>query len=449
MENVLVPAPMHVAMIEPMRIRPARRIRGKVSVPGDKSISHRAAILAALANGSSTITNFASGADCAATIECLKKLGVAISKGKEGLLIQGVGRRGLRPATATLDCGNSGSTMRMLAGVLAGQNFKSTLIGDESLSSRPMTRIIEPLESMGAVVQSKEGKPPLTITGSDSLTGLAYELPVASAQVKSSILLAGLSAHGLTEVTESLKGTRDHTERMLEWFGVPLSTRAERETKTVGFAGPVDLSARDISVPGDISSAAYFVAAAGSLQTSDLIVADVSLNPTRTGFFEVFGSLGLDVQVTGVHEECNEPIGNIHVTGKLKSVETPINLSGSAISQTIDELPLLAVMGSQTRGGIEIRDAEELRLKESDRIAATAKNLRAMGVPVKEFDDGMKVSPARLRGARIESHGDHRIVMAFTIAALLAEGESEIDETNCVGVSFPEFFETLESVVER
>ena len=440
---------MHVAMIVPMRIRPARRIRGKVSVPGDKSISHRAAIIAALANGSSTVTNFATGADCTATIECLKKLGVTIIRNSDGLVIQGVGRQGLRPATGPLNCGNSGSTMRMLAGVLAGQNFKSTLIGDESLSRRPMTRIIEPLESMGAVVQSNEGKPPLTITGSDSLTGIAYELAVASAQVKSSILLAGLNANGLTEVTESLKGTRDHTERMLEWFGAPLSRRTEEETKTVGFAGPVDLLARDIHVPGDISSAAYFVAAAGSLPTSDLTVGNVSLNPTRTSFFEVFGSLGLEVQVTDVREESNEPIGSIQVTGNLRSIETPIILSGSDVSQTIDELPLLAVLGSQTRGGIEIRDAEELRLKESDRIAATARNLRAMGVPVKEFDDGMKISPAKLRGARIESYGDHRIVMAFAIAALLAEGESEIDGTECVAVSFPEFFEILESVVER
>ncbi len=431
-----------------MRIRPARRIRGKVSVPGDKSISHRAAIIAALASGSSTITNFASGADCAATLECLKKLSVSIIKNSDGLLIQGVGRQGLRPASGPLDCGNSGSTMRMLAGVLAGQNFKSTLIGDESLCRRPMTRVIEPLESMGAVVQSNEGKPPLTITGSDSLTGIAYELTIASAQVKSSILLAGLNANGLTEVTESLKGTRDHTERMLEWFGVPLSRRTE-ETKTVGFAGPVDLLARDINVPGDISSAAYFVAAAGSLPTSDLTVGDVSLNPTRTSFFEVFGSLGLDAQVTDVREESNEPIGSIQVTGNLRSIETPITLSGAAVSQTIDELPLLAVLGSQTRGGIEIRDAEELRLKESDRIAATARNLRAMGVPVKEFDDGMKISPAKLQGGRIESYGDHRIVMAFAIAALLAEGESEIEGTECVAVSFPEFFETLESVVER
>lgn len=432
-----------------MRIKPAIRLNGKVSVPGDKSISHRAAIFAALASGSSTITNFSSGADCRATIECLKKLGVAIMKRKKELLIQGVGRQGLRRATEPLNCGNSGSTMRMLAGVLAGQSFKSSLIGDESLSRRPMTRIIEPLESMGAVVQSNEGKPPLTITGSDSLRGIAYELTVASAQVKSSILLAGLNARGLTEVTESLKGTRDHTERILEWFGVPLSQRTAGETKTVGFAGPVDLSAKDINVPGDISSAAYFVAAAGSLPTSALTVADVSLNPTRTSFLEVFGSLGLDVQVTDLREESNEPLGSIRVAEAPKPIETPITLSGSAVSQTIDELPLLAVLGSQTLGGIEIRDAEELRLKESDRISATAKNLRAMGVPVKEFDDGMKVSPAKLHGARIESYGDHRIVMAFAIAALLAEGESEIDETDCVAVSFPEFFKILEEIVER
>jgi 3-phosphoshikimate 1-carboxyvinyltransferase len=311
-----------------------------------------------------------------------------------------------------------------------------------------MTRIIEPLEAMGAIVQSNAGKPPVTIVGCPSLKGTAYKLPVASAQVKSAILLAGLNAKGRTEITESLPGTRDHTERMLEWFGVPLSKRSDPETKTIGFDGPVDFSARDLQIPGDISSAAFFIAAAGLLPTSDLAITDVSLNPTRTAFLDVFKRSDLDVQVTNLREVSNEPIGDIRVRGERRGTGSPISLSGAAIPQMIDELPLLAVLGSQT-GGIEIRDAEELRLKESDRIAATAENLRAMGVTVKEFDDGMSVSPAKLRGASLKSHDDHRIAMAFSIAALLAEGESELDETDCVAVSFPQFFETLEAIVER
>ena len=432
-----------------MRIAPARRIRGKVSLPGDKSISHRAAIIAALASGISHITNFSTGADCAATIAGLRSLGVSIVEKNKNLVIAGAGRQGLRPSPAPLACSNSGSTMRMLAGVLAAQDFKSILVGDASLSRRPMTRIIDPLAAMGAIVTSKDGTSPLTIIGSPLLKGIAYELPVASAQVKSSILLAALNAKGRTEITESLPGTRDHTERMLEWFGVPVSKRFDGGTKTIGLDGPVVLLAKDICVPGDISSAAYLLAAAGSIAGSALTVADICLNPTRTSFLEVFKTIGLESQVTNVREVSNEPIGSIEVTGKRKSNESPIRLSGAASAQTIDELPLLAVLGSQTLGGIEIRDAEELRLKESDRISATANNLRAMGVPVKEFDDGMRISSAKLRGARIKSYGDHRITMAFTVAALLAESESEIDDTDCVAVSFPEFFETLEAIVEH
>lgn len=432
-----------------MRIRPARRIKGQVRVPGDKSISHRAAIISALAHGTSKISSFATGADCAATVACLRALGVAITAADGNLIVHGVGRHGFKRSEKPLDCGNSGSTMRLLAGVLAGQNFTSTLVGDDSLSTRPMRRIVAPLEAMGATVQSHAGKPPLTIIGSASLKAIAYELPVSSAQVKSCVLLAALNAAGVTRVSESSVKSRDHTERMLQWFGAGLSQQDTGGTYVVSLDGPQTLAARDISIPGDISSAAYFVAAAGLLSNSDLVIDNVGLNPTRIAFLSVFESLGLTVETKNVREESNEPLGSIQVAGRQLPLQSQITLSGSNSAQVIDELPLLAVLGSQTPGGIEIRDAEELRLKESDRIAATVKNLRAMGAKVKEFDDGMSVNPAQLKGAHLESKGDHRIAMAFTVAALIAAGDSEIDGAECVRVSFPDFFEVLESIVER
>lgn len=438
-----------IDMITRMRIRPARRIRGRLSVPGDKSISHRAAIFASLANGTSTITNFATGADCAATVSCLKALGVAIAAEGHKLIVQGRGRNGLKPAAHPLNCGNSASTMRLLAGVLAGQDFFTTLIGDESLSARPMMRIIEPLQAMGATVNSNNGQPPLTINGTNSLTGIVHELPVRSAQVKSCILLAGLNAAGLTKVSEPLPQSRDHTERMMQWFGGSVSTESISERQVIKLEGPLKLDARDFTIPGDISSAAYFVAAAGLLPNSDLTIENVGLNPTRMAFLSTCEHLGLTIEVELLSEECNEPRGRIHISGQREQHSSATTLSGSAIAPLIDELPLLAILGSQTFGGIEIRDAEELRLKESDRIATTVRNLRAMGATVKEFDDGMIVNPAQLRAARIETEGDHRIAMAFAIAALLAEGESEIADHDCVDVSYPGFFEALESIVER
>lgn len=452
MENVfgrlLTSAAWRVRMTS-MRIRPARRIVGRVSLPGDKSISHRAAIIAALAKGTSLISNFATGADCAATVACLKALGVVVSETDAGLAVHGVGRNGLTPPATPLDCGNSGTTMRLLAGVLAGQNFTSTLIGDESLSGRPMKRVIEPLEAMGATVNSTDGQPPLTIAGSGSLKGIEYELPIASAQVKSCILMGALNASGHTQVRETVNKSRDHTERMLQQFEAPVTIKASAEMYSTTVAGPVDLQAHHVDVPGDISSAAYFIAAAALLGDSDLRVENVGLNQTRTGFLQTFISVGLDVRISNEREECKEPRGTIQVIGKRPSRSLETSRSGPAMAQLIDELPLLAVLGSQTPGGIEIRDAEELRLKESDRISATVKNLRAMGATVREFDDGMLVSPGQLRGARIESCGDHRIAMAFTIAALIADGESELVDSTCVGVSFPDFFDLLESIVER
>ena len=433
-----------------MKITPARRINGRVQVPGDKSISHRAAIIAALANGVSRITNFSPSEDCAATLSCLRKLGVSIQAEGSSVIVQGAGGSGLRAANEALYCGNSGSTMRMLAGVLAGQDFSTTLTGDDSLTSRPMQRIIEPLQLMGAELGSKNGKPPLTVKGCKPLKPIRYELPVASAQVKSCVLLAGLSAQGRTGVIEREK-TRDHTERMLKWFGVPIERGIEG---AISIDGPVSFAARDVTVPGDISSAAFLIAAAALLPESSLEVEDVGLNPTRGTFVSMLGSLGVVIEIIDWREECNEPAGRVRVKEKIGTdPPSPVDstlVRGNLIARLIDELPLLAVVGTQMPGGIEIRDAAELRRKESDRISTTVKNLRAMGAEVEEFEDGLAVhGRTQLRGAMIDSYGDHRIAMAFAVAALTATGDSEIAGAECVSVSFPNFFTVLESLIER
>jgi 3-phosphoshikimate 1-carboxyvinyltransferase len=437
-------------------VRPAKRISGSISVSGDKSISHRAAMIAAIAAGTSHLRNYSTSADCAATISCLETLGVQVEQDGHEVIIHGVGLNGFAGPEGELDCGNSGTTMRLLAGILAGQNFVSTLTGDESLRSRPMQRIIEPLELMGAEISSNNGRAPLRIHGGRRLQAIDYELLTASAQVKSCILLAGLHADGKTTVVEN-EITRDHTERMLEWFGANIETgKPEREPETARFAsiaGPAQLTARDISIPGDISSAAYFIAAAILLPQSSLEISDVGLNPTRTSFLDQLRLMGLAIEIRNQRDDCDEPRGEISVGGETSSIghhQKQITVNGALIPQLIDELPLLAVVGSQLEGGIEIRDAKELRVKESDRIAATVAGLRAMGCEVDEFHDGLRVNrPTKLRGARIDSHGDHRIAMSFAVAGLVAEGETDIAGSDCVAVSFPEFFDLLKSVVEE
>lgn len=429
-----------------MRLTPAKKLSGRITLPGDKSISHRAALIAALASGSSEIHNFSTAADCASTLSCLQQLGVAVEV-TDGVL-RFAGNQTLQAPTASLDCGNSGSTMRILAGILAGQNFSAELTGDQSLSSRPMRRIIEPLESMGAKIKSTDGKPPLQIHGTDQLTPITYQVPVASAQVKSAILFAALFANGRTTVIEK-SPTRDHTERLFNGFGVPVSTN---DDLSITIDGPARFTGGAITIPGDVSSAAYFVAAAMLLPGSELTIEATGLNPTRAAFLQVLSSWGADISTTDLHEERNEPIGTIHVRGGLRSTASDEDrvLSGAMIPSLIDELPLLAVVGTQVPGGIQIRDAEELRLKESDRLLATAENLRAMGAKVEEFDDGIAVSgPTELRSAKIDSFGDHRIAMAFSVAALLADRETEILDSECVAISFPEFFGLLNSLAER
>lgn len=464
-----------------MRIASARRLRGRVHLPGDKSISHRAAIIAALASGGRTrIDNFATSADCASTLACLAQLGVGVSREGNVVLIEGSGGMAgggarssferLRAPARPLDCGNSGSTMRMLAGALAGQDFASTLTGDDSLRTRPMRRIIEPLSQMGARISSDDGgRAPLRIEGRRPLQSIRYEMPVASAQVKSAVLLAGLHATGRTSVVERFAATRDHTERMLRWFGVTVEIEPENGdggdkrdepdgkfdtvqtgARVISVEGGATFEARDFRVPGDISSAAFLLAAATLLPGSELEIEGVGLNPTRAQIVETMRELGASIDVADTREECNEEVGNLYVRGGALAPACGNRLSGSVIAELIDELPVLAVVGSQVEGGLEIREASELRVKESDRIAATVKNLRAMGAEVEEFADGLAVKGAtRLRGARLDAHGDHRIAMAFSVAALVAEGASEIVGAECVAVSFPEFFRLLESVIER
>jgi 3-phosphoshikimate 1-carboxyvinyltransferase len=424
-------------------------------LPGDKSISHRAALIAALANGRSYISNFSTSRDCASTLACLTKLGVSIEREGNDISVVGAGNRGLQASTEPLDCGNSASTMRMLAGMLVGQNFDSILTGDESLRSRPMKRIIEPLEMMGAQILSDGGNPPLIIKANTSLEAIRYNLPVASAQVKSAVLFAGLRARGRTEVIETLGITRDHTERMLNWFGAPVERRASTNgLRTITIDGPAPFDGSDIEIPGDISSAAFLVAAAALLPGSELEINGIGLNPTRTQFLLTFRSLGLEIDIALLNEKCGEPVGSIRISGRPNPEPAQPGksnlLRGALISQLIDELPLLAVVGTQVPGGIEIRDASELRFKETDRISATVKNLRAMGAEVVEFEDGLAVAGmAQLRGAKLDAVADHRIAMAFMIAALLADGDSEITGAESVEVSFPEFFDLLESVVQR
>lgn len=424
-------------------------------MPGDKSISHRAAMISALAKGQTYIENFSSSADCIATLACLQRLGVEIERAGNNVTIIGEGIAGLRQPPDALDCGNSGTTMRLLAGIVAGKDFTTRLVGDDSLSARPMGRIIDPLQRLGAVVTATEGHAPLEIKGREPLWPLSYDLPLASAQVKSCVLLAGLLADGKTEVIERTP-TRDHTERMLRYFGVQVGFESlEGEPGyRLSVQGPARFTAMDrLEIPGDISTAAFFMAGAAVLPGSELFLENVGLNSTRVQIVELLRKAGAAVEITAQAEVSNEPVGTIRIIGPttrtpLKPALGPLVLSGPVIAQLIDELPILAVLGTQIEGGLSIRDAAELRLKESDRIAATVRGLRAMGAVVEEFPDGLTVTgPVALKAARIDAHRDHRIAMAFGIAALWAEGETEIDGAeDCISVSCPDFFELLASV---
>lgn len=440
-----------------MKIKPAAKISGEIYLPGDKSISHRAAIFSALAGGESKIENFSTAADCAATLECLRDLGVEIKREHSTVFIKGVGKNGFHKPEKALDCGNSGTTVRLLAGVLAGQNFKSVLTGDESLSVRPMKRIITPLELMGAKIESENNCLPLKIHGKNPLVSIEYEMPVASAQVKSCVLLAGLNAQGITRVqSPRTKATnpssRNHTEIMLKNLGAKIEedflADGEDFIHQVSISGESLLTARDFFVPSDISSAAFFVAASVCLKNSELVIKNVGLNPTRTAFLDVLKRFGARIEVLNEKENGGEFIGDLHVFGKNEIKPEDNYVGGEIIANLIDEVPVLAVFGTQISGGLEIRDAGELRVKESDRIRAVVENLKKMNAPVEEFPDGFRVKQSALKGAKINSYGDHRIAMAFSIAALLAVGETEIIGAESAHVSFPEFFRTLREITK-
>jgi len=424
-------------------VRPAHNVRGSVSLPGDKSISHRYAMLAAIAEGPSRLNNYSTGADCASTLRCLRSLGVTWESkdgGDNVIDVQGSGLL-LTAPSQPLDCGNSGSTIRMLSGIVAGQNFSSEMAGDESLSRRPMERVITPLTAMGAQIASQNGRPPLRITGA-RLKGIHYQMPIASAQVKTCLLFAGLLAEGETRVEEPLR-TRDHGELALRAFGAHL----ERKGNEVRIRGGQRLRGIEARVPGDLSSAAFFLCAAALFPGSQLTVTNLLMNPTRARLLDILVQMGLRISVTQLEEVHGELVGTLQVEGgRLKAA----TIRGADTAALIDEIPVLAAIAPYTEQGIEVRDAEELRVKESDRIASIATNLRAMGAQVEEQKDGMKIPGGQsLRGAELESFGDHRIAMAFSIAALRARGETLIRGSECAAISYPAFFSALEELIER
>lgn len=419
-------------------IKPARALEGIITVPGDKSISHRALILAAMADGESSIYGLSDARDVTSTRRCLQDLGIKISVTKKRVIVHGKGKYGFQAAKKILDAGNSGTSIRLLAGVVAAQPFVTTLTGDESLRQRPMRRVIEPLEQMGAQIESDGYKAPLVIHGG-VLHSIDYASTIASAQVKSCILLAGLYANGTTRVTEP-SPSRDHTERMLEAFGV----KAQFSQGGAGVKGPADLHACDIQVPGDLSSAAFFLVAASLLATSEITVRQVSINPTRMGIHDALLAMGASIQKSPESLLQGEPRADLTArSSRLHSA----TLAGSMIPRIIDEIPVLAVAATQAHGTTVIRDAGELRLKESDRITATTRNLAAMGANVRETKDGMVITgPTPLHGAEIESYQDHRIAMAFAIAGLIAEGETLIKDGDCTDISFPAFYGLVDQV---
>jgi 3-phosphoshikimate 1-carboxyvinyltransferase len=424
-------------------VRPARGVQGVVRIPGDKSISHRYAMLAAIAEGTSRFHNFSAARDCASTLDCVAALGCEWKRLEEDLAVevQGVGSR-LKSPAHVLDCGNSGSTMRMLSGILAGQPFESNLCGDDSLSRRPMARIITPLADMGAKITSSEGgRPPLNIQGG-RLKAIHYKPEVASAQVKSCVLFAGLFADGETVIEEPIR-TRDHGEIALRAFGAEV----ERVGNVSRIKGGQQLRAIEAHVPGDLSSAAFFLCAAALFPGSQITLPGILMNPTRARLLDILMQMGLKISVTHLEEHQGELVGSLEARG---AAWTGALVAGADTAALIDEIPVLAAVAPYSSGGLEVRDGKELRVKESDRIAAVAANLRKMGAEIEERPDGMRIPGGqRLRGAEVDSFGDHRIAMAFAVAALRAEGETTILGADAAGVSYPTFFEELESVSGR
>jgi len=412
-------------------IHPARNLLGTLRLPGDKSISHRYALLSAMSKGSSRFKNFSTGADCASSLDCMRQLGAKVTRSGDTVEVEGCAGT-LTPPGGLLDCGNSGSTMRMF-----------TLEGDASLNRRPMERVRKPLLEMGASIHLRDGHAPIEIQGA-KLHGIAYRTPVPSAQVKTALLFAGLQAAGTTTVTEAVR-TRDHGELALRAFGAEV----QRTTDSVTIAGGQKLHGIEATVPGDMSSAAFFLCAAALFPESSLVFDQLGMNPTRATLLDVLTALGAKIHVLNLEENQGELIGSVQLTAPSQGLGST-EIRGALAAQLIDELPVLAAIGPYTRGGIRIRDARELRVKESDRIALVARNLRAMGAEVEEFEDGLDVPGGqRLHGAVVDSDGDHRIAMAFAVAALRAEGDTLIQGADAAAISFPEFFALLDQVTER
>ncbi|MBR5578227.1 MAG: 3-phosphoshikimate 1-carboxyvinyltransferase [Lachnospiraceae bacterium] len=417
-------------------------LRGEIEIPGDKSISHRAVMFGSLAKGTTEITNFLQGADCLSTISCFEKMGIAIENKNNTVTVHGKGLHGLLPPSEILDCGNSGTTLRLMSGILSGQGFSSVVTGDSSIQKRPMKRIMEPLQNMGASITSMKGNncAPLQIRGCQ-LHGFHYHSPIASAQVKSALLLAGLYAEGCTSVTEPYI-SRNHSELMLRSFGADLTT--QHTTVTIQ-PNPL-LTGQKIQVPGDISSAAYFIAAALLVPGSQVLLKNVGINPTRDGILQVALKMGANITLQNERYQNGEKTADLLVSySELKGT----TIEGEIIPTLIDEIPIIAIMAAMAQGTTIIRDASELRVKESDRIQLITENLAAMGAKIEATDDGMIIEGGYpLQGAVISTHKDHRIAMSFTIASLLAKGETTIVDRDCVAISFPDFYEKLASLSE-
>ncbi len=421
------------------KLEPGGALTGRIRVPGDKSISHRSIMLGSIAEGITRVSGFLEGEDALATMNVFRAFGVRIDGPERGdVMVHGVGMRGLKAPHKMLDCGNSGTSMRLLCGLLAGQNFDCALTGDDSLRQRPMQRIAEPLGQMRAeIVTAEGGRPPLKITGVANMRGIEYRLPIASAQVKSALLLAGLYARGKTCVTEPAP-TRDHTERMLAAFGYPV----ERNGGTVCVTGGGKLTATSIDVPADISSAAFFMVGASIAPGSDVTLEHVGVNPTRTGAIDILRLMGANIELINQRQAGGEPVADIRVRhAELRGIEIPVEL----VPLAIDEFPVLFVAAANARGVTVLRGAEELRVKESDRIQVMADGLRALGIGAEPAADGMRVTGARYGGGVVDSHGDHRVAMAFAIAALRAGAPITINDCSNVATSFPGFVELADS----
>ena len=426
-----------------LQIKPAKKLSGEISVQGDKSISHRAVILGSIAEGTTRVTNFLPSEDCIRTIKAFEAMGINIEMNRNTLIINGKGLNGLTEPNDVMDMGNSGTSARLLCGLLSGQPFFSVMTGDSSLRRRPMKRVADPLRMMGATIWGRGGGDflPMCIKGSE-IKGITYKLPVASAQVKSAILFAGLYAKGITSV-EEITTSRDHTERMMVYFGINLM----RKGSILIVEGGEKPSAKEVEVPGDISAAAFFMVGASLIEGSEVVIKDVGINPTRTGIIDILRKMGASIEISNQREMGAEPAGDIRIkSALLKGVE----IKGDIIPRCVDELPVICIAAAVAEGETVIKDASELRVKESDRIAVMAECLSRVGVEVETYPDGIRIKGGRgFKGTVCNSHGDHRIAMSMAIAGLITEGEMTIEDTECINTSFPEFEETLRKLVKR